>query len=146
MAVRVASHRAARSAGRYAMRPSGSGLCSAAVLGALGSRVDVWEPEPGVSWRGTSEDKRIRSDVLRKLLVQLAHLVDLNAPLRLPPWEPRQRVKVRQRASRRAVDEVEAEARVPRVAWEHDPIGPWCGLGCRNNVTYAVPPSLEDTV
>ena len=60
-------------------------------------------PEQGLSLRGTSEDKLISGDVLRKLLVKLEHHVDLNAPLRLPPYEPSVAVKVRQRASRRAV-------------------------------------------
>ena len=82
--------------------------------------MDVLEPAQGFSWRGTSDDKLISGDVLRKLLVKLENHVDLNAPLRLPPFAPSQRVKVRQHASRRAVkgavDAVEAEARAPRVA------------------------------
>lgn len=47
MEVMVASHLAARFAGRYAMRTSGSVLRAAAVLGALGSRVEVVEPAQG---------------------------------------------------------------------------------------------------
>jgi hypothetical protein len=83
--------------------------------------------------RGTSDDKLISGDVLRKLLVKLEHHVDLQAPLRLPPPEPSLAVKVRQRSSRRAVkgavDEVEAEARAQRVAaklmdWYNDHLGP----------------------
>jgi hypothetical protein len=42
-----ASHRAARFAGRDALRPSGDVLRSAAVLGALGYRVAVWAPAQG---------------------------------------------------------------------------------------------------
>jgi hypothetical protein len=71
--------------------------------------------------------------VLRKLLVKLENHVDLNAPLRLPPYEPSLAVKVRKRASRRAVkgdvDAAEAEARAQRVAtklvdWYNDTGGP----------------------
>ena len=62
--VMVASHLAAHFAGLYSMRTSGSVLRSAAVLGALGSRVDVLEPEQGVSVRGTSDDKLLSGDVL----------------------------------------------------------------------------------
>ncbi len=59
--------------------------------------------------------------------------VALDEPLRLPPCEPSQSVKVRQRASRRAVKgavaEAEAEARAPRVAtklvaWYNAQVGP----------------------
>jgi hypothetical protein len=95
-------------------------LRSAAVLGALGSRVAVWEPAQGFSWRGTSDDKLRSGDVLRKRLVQLENHVDLNAPLRLPSTEPSRSVKVRQRASRRAVkgavDAAAAAARAQRGA------------------------------
>ena len=71
-------------------------------------------------------------DVLRKLLVQLEDPVDLTAPLRFPPSEPSLAVKVRQRASRRAVkgacEVAEAEARAQRVArklmdWSNDTVG-----------------------
>ena len=120
MEVLLASHLAARFAGRYSRRKSGYVLRSAVVLGALGSSVEVLEPARGLSWRGTSDDKLISGDVLRKLLVKLEHHVDLTEPLRLPPVEPSQPVKVRTRASRRAVkgavDEVEAEARAQRVS------------------------------
>jgi hypothetical protein len=124
---------AARFAGLYSMRKSGYVLRSAAVLGALGYSVEVLEPAQGLSWRGTSADKLLSGDVLRKLLVKLEHHVDLSAPLRLPPYEPSQPVKVRQRVSRRAVkgavDEVEAEARAQRVSmqlvdWYNAHVGP----------------------
>jgi hypothetical protein len=71
--------------------------------------------------------------VLRKLLVKLEHHVELNEPLRLPSYEPSLAVKVRQRASRRAVkgavEAVEAEARAQRVStklvdWYNDHVGP----------------------
>jgi len=83
--------------------------------------------------RGTSDDQLISGDVLRKRLVQLENHVDLNAPLRLPPYEPSVAVKGRKRASRRAVkgafDVAEAEARAQRVAvqlmnWSNDTVGP----------------------
>jgi len=133
MAVILASHLAARFAGLYSMRKAGYVLRSASVLGALGYSVEVLEPEQGLSVRGTSDDKLISGDVLRKLLVQLENQVDLDAPVHLPPMEPSQAVKVRQRASRRAVkgavDVIEAEARAQRVAtrlmtWYNDRVGP----------------------
>ena len=92
-----------------------------------------WNLSRGLSLRGTSDDKLISGDVLRKLLVKLENHVDLNAPLRLPPYEPSLSVKVRKRASRRAVkgavDVAEAEARAQRVAaklmdWYNDHVGP----------------------
>jgi hypothetical protein len=52
--------------------------------------------------------------------VKLENHVDLKAPVHLPPVEPSQVVKVRQRASRRAVkgavDVVEAAGRAQRAA------------------------------
>src|SRR4029434_8164212 len=77
--------------------------------------------------------KLISGDVLRKLLVKLENHVDPKAPLRVPPSEPSVSVKVRKRASRRAVkgggDMAEAEARAQRVAatlmeWYNDTVGP----------------------
>jgi hypothetical protein len=133
MEVLLASHLAARFAGLYSMRTSGYVLRSAAVLGALGYSIEVLEPAQGLSLRGTADDKRISGDVLGKLLVQLENHVDLNEPLRLPPFEPSQPVKVRKRASRRAVkgdvDIAEAEARAQRVAtklmaWYNGKVGP----------------------
>jgi hypothetical protein len=59
--------------------------------------------------------------------------VDLHEPLHVPPCEPNSPVKVRKRASRRAVkgafDEGEAEARAQRVSaklmhWYNDHVGP----------------------
>jgi hypothetical protein len=133
MEVIVASHLAARFAGLYSMRKSGYVLRSASVLGALGYSVEVLEPAQGLSLRGTSDDKLISGDVLRKLLVKLENQVDLNEPLRVPPYEPSLTVKVHQRASRRAVkgvvDVAEAEMRAQRVAaklmaWYNDKVGP----------------------
>jgi hypothetical protein len=133
MEVILASHVAARFAGLYSMRKSGYVLRSAAVLGALGYSIEVLEPEQGLSLRGTSDDKLISGDVLRKLLVKFEKQVDLTEPLRLPPCEPSQTVKGRKRESRRAVkgtvDVAEAEARAQRVAaklmgWYNDNVGP----------------------
>src|SRR4029453_7017557 len=133
MEVIVASHLAARFAGLYSMRKSGYVLRSASVLGALGYSVEVLAPEQGLSLRGTSDDKLISGDVLRNLLVKLEPHVAPHAPLRLPPYEPSVAVKVRQRASRRAVkgagDVAEAEARAQRVAatlmdWYNAHVGP----------------------
>jgi hypothetical protein len=133
MEVVLASHLAARFAGLYSMRKAGYVLRSASVLGALGYSVEVLEPDQGLSLRGTSDDKLISGDVLRKLLVKLEKQVDLKAPVRLPLIEPSQGVKVRQRASRRAVkgtvDAVEAEARAQRAAaklldWYNAQVGP----------------------
>lgn len=128
----IASHLAARFAGLYSMRQRGYVLRAASVLGAVGYSVEVLDPEQGLSRRGTSDDKLISGDVLRQLLVQMENPVDLTAPLRLPPCESSPSVKVRQRASRRAVqgvfDAAEAEARAQRVAakrmgWDHDRVG-----------------------
>src|SRR6266849_2001056 len=120
MEVIVASHLAARFAGLYAMRKSGYVLRSASVLGALGYSVEVLEPAQGFSLRGTSDDKLISGEVLRKLLVKLENQVDPNAPLCLPPYEPNLAVKVRKRAARRAVKgavgRAEAERRAQPVA------------------------------
>lgn len=133
MEVILASHLAARFAGLYSMRKAGYVLRSATVLGALGYSVEVLAPAQGLSLRGTSDDKLISGDVLRKLLVKLETYVDPNTPLRLPPYEPSLPVKVRKRASRRAVkgalDVAEAEARAQRVAiklrnWYNDHVGP----------------------
>ena len=91
------------------------------------------EADEGLSLRGTSDDKLISGDVVRKLLVKLESQVDLAEPVRVPFVEPSEPVKVRKRASRRAVkgtvDAVEAEARAQRVAatwlgWYNDQVGP----------------------
>jgi Transposase DDE domain len=133
MEVLLASHLAARFAGLYSMRKSGYVLRSASVLGALGYSVEVLEPAQGLSRRGTSDDQLLSGDVLRKLLVKLEKQTNLDEPVCLPPVEPSQQVKVRQRASRRAAKEVvnggEAEARAQRVSnqlitWYNDHVGP----------------------
>jgi len=122
MEVVLPAHLAARFAGLYSMRKAGYVLRSARVLGALGYSVEVIEPTHGLSVRGTSDDKLFSGDVVRKLLVQMELQADLSQPAHLLPQEPRVAVKVRERASRRAVkqtvDAVEAEARAQKVA-EH---------------------------
>jgi hypothetical protein len=120
MEVILAAHIAARFAGLYSMRKAGYVLRSARVLGALGYSVEVVEPERGLSVRGTSDDKLFSGDVVRKLLVHMEQQADLSQPPRRPPQEPSVAVKVRERASRRAVkhpvDAAEAEARAHQVA------------------------------
>src|SRR6267378_3303428 len=114
------AHIAGRFAGLYSRRKAGEVLRSARVWGALGSSVEVSEPEQGWSIRGTSDDKLFRGDGVRKLLVKMEQQADLSRPACLPPQEPRVAVKVRERASRRAVkqtvDEAEAQARALKVA------------------------------
>ena len=95
------------------------------MLGALGSRVEVLAPAHGLSVRGTSDEKLLSGDVVRKLVVQMAQQAALSQPVLLPPPALRVAVKVRQRASRRAgkqaVEEADAEARALQVA------APWVG-------------------
>jgi hypothetical protein len=74
-------------------------------MSSLLNSIEVLEPAQGLSWCGTLDDKLSGGEVLRKLLVQFAKHVDLDALLRLPPVEPSQAVKGRQRTSRRAVSQ-----------------------------------------
>jgi hypothetical protein len=86
----------------------------------LGYSVEVIEPAQGLSVRGTSDDKLFSGDVVRKLLVKLEQQVDLSQQELRPPQAPSAVVKVRQRASRRAVkqavDEAAAACRALQVA------------------------------
>jgi len=132
MEVILPAHIAARFAGLYSMRKAGYVLRSARVLGALGYSVEVVEPERGLSLRGTSDDKLFSGDVVRKLLVQMEQQADLSQPTQWPPQEPSVAVKVRERASRRAVkhavDAAEVEARAYQVAaqlvgWYNQQVG-----------------------
>lgn len=108
----------------------------------MGYSLNVVEPDQGLSRRGTSDDKLISGDVLRKLLVQMEQDVEPTSPLELPPAKPSEGVKVRKRASRRAVkglvDVADAAARAQRiaaqlVAWYNEEVGPsmvaYAGLG-----------------
>jgi hypothetical protein len=119
MEVIIASHLTARFAGLYSLRKAGYVLRSARVLGALGYSVEVIEPAQGLSLRGTSDDKLFSGDVVRKLLVQMEQHADLRRPALLSPPAPSVAVKVRERASRRAVKhtvEADAETRALQVA------------------------------
>jgi len=119
------AHIAGRFAGLYSLRKAGDVLRSARVLGALGARVEVIASAHGWSLRGTSDDKLFRGAVVRKRLVKMETQADLSQPALMPPTEPRVAVKVRDRASRRAVkqtvEEAEAAARAQPVAgqWVH---------------------------
>jgi hypothetical protein len=132
MEVLVPAHIAARFAGLYAMRKAGDVLRSARVLGALGYSVEGLEPAHGLSSRGTSDDKRFRGEVGRKLLGQREEQADRSQPAPLPPQEPSGAVQGRERASRRAVkpavDAADAEARAqqvgaPWVGWDNQQVG-----------------------
>ena len=103
MAVILPAHLAARFAGLYSRRKADYVLRSARVWGALGYRVEVLDPAHGLSLRGTSDDKLLSGDVVRKLLVQMEQQADVRQPTPLPPPAPSGAVKARERASRRAV-------------------------------------------
>jgi len=142
MEVILPAHIAGRFAGLYSLRKAGYVRRSARVLGALGYSVEVIAPAHGLSVRGTSDDKLFHGDVVRKLLVKMEQQADLSQPACLPSQESRVAVKVRQRASRRAVkptvNEAEAQARAlkvaaPLVAWYNQHVGvsvlPYARLG-----------------
>jgi hypothetical protein len=86
----------------------------------LGYSVEVGEPEQGLSVRGTSDDQLFSGDVVRKLLVKMEQEVDLSQPAPTLAKESSGAVKVRERASRRAVKQAvnaaEAEGRALQVA------------------------------
>jgi hypothetical protein len=88
--------------------------------------VEVRDPAQGLSLRGTSDAKLFRGAVVRKLLVQMEQQADVRQPMPPPPAEPSGAVKVRERASRRAVQHAvnaaEAAARAQQVA---APLGGW---------------------
>src|SRR2546423_878549 len=120
MEVILPAHLAGRFAGLYSLRKTGYVLRSARVLGAWGYSVEVIEPDQGLSVRGTADDKLFSGDVVRKLLVKMEQQVDLSQCSPGPVAVSSVAVKVRERASRRAVkhvvDEAEAEIRALRVA------------------------------
>jgi len=98
----------------------------------VGSSVEGVEPARGLALRGTADDKLFRGAVVRKLLVQMAQQAARSQPAQRPPQEPSVAVKVRERASRRAVkppvDAAEAEARAhkvaePLVGGDNQPVG-----------------------
>ena len=126
------AHLAGRFAGLYSLRKTGYVLRSARVLGALGSSGEVVEPDQGLSVRGTLDNTLFSGDVVRKLLVKMEQQVDLSQVAPRPPQAPNAVVKVRKRASRRAVkqavDEAEADLRALQgakqlVEWYNQYVG-----------------------
>jgi hypothetical protein len=88
--------------------------------------------------RGTSDDKLISGDVVRKLLPQMKRQAALSQPPPRLPQEPSVTVKVRERASRRAVkkavEDTVAEARAYQVAaqlvgWYNQQVGDDIAVG-----------------
>jgi hypothetical protein len=120
------------------LRKTGYVLQLSLVLGELGYSVTVLEAERGITRRGTSDDKALSGDVIRKLLGKMEAGVSEEEVLRhraeleeLSANRPR--IEVRERASRRAVkqelDEPEAAARSRAVAeqlieWYNESVGP----------------------
>ena len=121
MEVILSAHMAGRFAGLYSLRKTGERVLSSARHWAPWAT--AWRSSNrsmALSLRGTSDDKLFSGDVVRKLLVKMEQEVDLSQPVLSPAKEPRVAVKVRERASRRAVkqavDAAEAEARALKVA------------------------------
>lgn len=118
----IAAALAARFAGLYSLRKTGYVLRSARVLGELGYAVEVVESGTGISSRGTTDDSLLSGDSIRKLLVKMEQQVRVAPAERAAAAEAAAvaAVKVRERASRRAVkqvvDEQEAQARARAVA------------------------------
>lgn len=130
----LAAEIAARFAGIYSQRKTGYVLRSARVLGALGYSLEVLEDGAGLSGQGTGEDQLYSEDVLRKLLGKAEKQIEVTAEDQATAVHGGAEVKVRQRASRRAVkepelDEAEAAARSAAVArellgWYNQTVGP----------------------
>ena len=118
----IAASLAARFAGLYSLRKTGYVLRSARVLGELGYAVEVLEEGGGLSARGTADDALMSGDSIRKLLVKMEQQVEIapQAEASVSRSLRASEVKVRERASRRAVkqvvDEVEVEVRACKVA------------------------------
>lgn len=125
---------AARFAGIYSQRKTGYVLRSARVLGALGYSLEVLEEGDGLSGRGTGEDQLYSEDVLRKLLGKAEKQIEVTTEDQAAAIQGGAEVKVRKRASRRAVkepklDEADAAARSAAVArgllsWYNKVVGP----------------------
>ncbi|MFM8395522.1 MAG: transposase [Acidobacteriota bacterium] len=130
----LAAEVAARFAGIYSQRKTGYVLRSARVLGALGYSVEVLEEGAGLSGRGTGEDQLYSEDVLRKLLGKAEKQIEVTTQDQAAAVPGGAEVKVRNRASRRAVkepklDEVDGAARSHAVArglldWYNQTVGP----------------------
>jgi hypothetical protein len=129
--VMLAASIAARFSGIYSMRKTGYLLRSALVLGALGYSVEVLEEGEGISLRGTSDDKALSGDVIRKMLVKLESRVEIAAERaeelkekekEKEELELSRELKVRERKSRREVkqafDAQEAQERARAAAQE----------------------------
>jgi hypothetical protein len=130
----LAAEMAARFAGLYSQRKTGYVLRSARVLGALGYSLEVLEEGDGLSGRGTGEDQLYSEDVLRKLLSKAEKQIEVTKDDQAAAVPGGAEVKVRKRASRRAVkepelDEAAAAARSAAVArgllsWYNQTVGP----------------------
>lgn len=130
----LASEIAARFASIYSQRKTGYVLRSARVLGELGYSVEVLEEGAGLSGQGTAEDQLYSGDVLRKLLGKAEKQVEPTKEDHAAAIQGGAEVKVRNRASRRAVkvpelDEAAAAARSAAVArgllaWYNQTVGP----------------------
>lgn len=107
MSVIIAASLAARFAGLYSMRKTGYVLRSARVLGELGYAVEVIEAGEGLSSRGTHDDSLMSGDTVRKLLVKMEQQVAMapQAEASVSTVRAAPALKVRERASRRAVKE-----------------------------------------
>lgn len=130
----LATQVAARFAGIYSQRKTGFVLRSARVLGALGYSVEVLKEGEGLSGQGSKQDQLYSEDVLRKLLGKAEKQVEVSAEDQAAAKAGGAQVKVRERASRRAVkepslDEAAAAARSHAVArqlldWYNSTVGP----------------------
>ena len=130
----LAAEVAARFAGIYSQRKTGFVLRSARVLGALGYSLEVLEEGEGLSGQGTKNDQLYSQDVLRKLLGKSEKQAEVSAEDEAAARAGGAQVKVRERASRRAVkepslDEADAAARSHAVAgqllsWYNGTVGP----------------------
>jgi len=105
ISVIIAAAIAARFAGLYSLRKTGYVLRSARVLGELGYSVEVIEAGDGLSSRGTRDDALMSGDSIRKLLVKMEQQVEVapQAEASVSASRGAPQVKVRERASRRAV-------------------------------------------
>lgn len=130
----LAAELTARFAGIYSQRKSGYVLRSARVLGAMGYSVEVLDEDDGLSGQGTPDGQLYSGDVLRKLLGKLEKQASVRAEDRAAAIQGGAAVKVRERASRRAVKEPQlnerkAAARSSAVArqlldWYNTTVGP----------------------
>jgi hypothetical protein len=130
----LATEVAARFAQIYSQRKSSYVLRSARVLGALGYSIEVLEPGDGLSGRGTRGDQLYSEDVLRKLLGKLERAVTVTDEDRAAAMPGGAVVKVRARASRRAVKQPHVDARAAAarshaaarslLSWYNQSVGP----------------------